>query len=513
MLTLRLFLVILVTLLCREICCPSVTQVEPLKAWLSMIAICIAYGAIAKVLCILNLHKFGAFDDYWPTFGSDHTDERWRSIRQSLETIWVLSLPATLMLASWGPWIKQLDEAGVLQSVTIVMWFMPSLAALVILELTTSQMEVYLQTRKASARESLQMVVTPRYQGLENQSHLIQVLDASHLTPPPPQRLGKVLSTRIRLGGTSNVMACLLPVLLIAGAGDLLKLLSVDWSESMQSLFASVVGLGMVALFMPQWLSCWMGVTKLKSGLLRDRVEGYCKSVGVPAEPMWITSDGRWAGAAVVGWIPGFRQLWLGDALVEQLSNEEVDVVVMHELAHLQRRHFLWRLVPVLAACLIGMATVSWFSATSSYAPSESSLQLAGQLTGMILASGVMIFGISYWSRWCELDADTTACQLAKSACEWSEGDASRAAAVLSKALSKLYRSAGDQDRATWLHPALGARLQNLAAVFPVATVIAETVAMDGDSAANDLRNEREHVPMEDLGHTPVTVLEIKLLG
>ena len=42
---------------------------------------------------------------------------------------------------------------------------------------------------------------------------------------------------------------------------------------------------------------------------------------------MWVASEGRWAGAAVVGWLPGFRQLWLGDALVEQLSDEEVDRV------------------------------------------------------------------------------------------------------------------------------------------------------------------------------------------
>jgi len=517
MLTLRLFLVILVTLLCREVCWRSGTQIEPMEACLSIIAICIAYGAIAKVLCILNLRKFGAFDDYWSPFGSDHTVERWQSIRQSLETFWVLCLPATLMLASWGPWIKQLDETGVLQSVTIVLWFVPSLAALVILELTTSQMEVYLQTRKASVRESIQMVVTPKYQGVERRAHLIQVLDASRMTPPQPQRLSKVLSTRIRLGGTSNVMACLLPVLMIAAAGDVLKLLRVDWPESMQSLFASVVGLGMVALFMPQWLSRWMGVKKLKSGLLRERVEGYCKKVGVPAELMWVTSDGRWAGAAVVGWLPGFRQLWLGDALVEQLNSEEIDVVVMHELAHLQRRHFLWRLVPVLAACLIGMATVSAFSATSSYAPSESYFQLAGQLTGMMLASGVMLFGISYWSRWCELDADRTACQLAGSSCEWTRGDASIAAAALSNALLKLHRSADDQDRATWLHPALGERLRNLAAAFPVARALTESSDSDGEGAANELCHEHKHeLELElhtSVKHFHLETLESELLG
>jgi Zn-dependent protease with chaperone function len=177
---------------------------------------------------------------------------------------------------------------------------------------------------------------------------------------------------------------------------------------------------------------------------------------------MWVASEGRWAGAAVVGWLPGFRQLWLGDALVEQLSDEEVDMVVMHELAHLRRLHFLWRLIPVVAACAIGIMTVSIFSSTSSYAPSGPYIQITGQVTGMMLASGVMLFGISFWSRRCELDADQIACQLAVSACSWTGGDAGLAATTLSQSLVKLHRNSAEEDRATWLHPAIGQRVARL---------------------------------------------------
>ena len=426
MLTLRLFLVILVTLLCREICWRSAASVETLSVWLNIIAVCIGYGTIAKVLCILTLRKTGGFDEHWQQYWQRGTHDRWSSVRQSLESFWVLCLPATLMLTNWGPWIKQLEELGMLQSVSLVLWFAPSLAALVILELTTSQMEVYVQGRRSATNEQLQFVVTPNYQGVERRRHLIQVLKADHMSTQEfhsatPDSLAKILSTRIRLGGTSNVMACLLPVLLIAAAGDGLKLLRVDWPESVQSLLASAIGLGAVALFLPQCLSRWMGVQKLKSGALRDRIEAHCRSLGVAAKLMWVASEGRWAGAAVVGWLPGFRQLWLGDALVQQLSDEEVDMVVMHELAHLKRRHFLWRLLPVMAACAIGILTVSLFSATSSYAPENSYLQLIGQICGMLLASAVMLFGIGYCSRRCELDADRFACQLAIAACPWTE--------------------------------------------------------------------------------------------
>ena len=467
MLTVRLFLVILVTLLCREICWQGESPIGSFQAWLNIIAVCIAFGTVAKVLCIHNLRKSGAFDVEWQPYWQRVTNERWHIVRQSLESFWILCLPATLMLTNWGPWIKQLDELGMLQSVSLILWFAPSLAALVILELTTSQMEVHVQHRNATASEQLQFVVTPNYQGIERRKHLIQVLDAVHPQNNPsqratPDRLVKILSTRIRLGGTSNVMACLLPVLLIAAAGDSLRILQIDWPESIQSLVASFIGLSAVALCMPQCLSRWMGVKKLTPGPLRDRVETHCRKVGVTAAPMWVPSEGRWAGAAIVGWLPGFRQLWLGDALVQQLSHEEVDMVVMHELAHVKRKHFLWRLIPVLAACAIGITTVSLFSATSSYAPDNKYLQLIGQTSGMLLASAVMLFGIGYWSRLCELDADRTACKLAIDACPWAEGNPATAAAALARSLEKLHSDASHKDRATWLHPGLAQRTRNL---------------------------------------------------
>lgn len=462
MLTLRLFLIILTTLLCREICWESEAPIEVLQALLGVSAACIAFGVLAKALCLLNLRKFGAFIDEWQYGWQDYSIDRWQSVRQSLETFWILCMPISLMASGWGPWIKQLDELGLLQSVSLVLWFVPSLAALVILELTTSQMEVFIENQKSRGIEQMQFVVAPKFDGIERRSYLIQVLESSGMEPRVPAKLSKILGTRIRLGGTSNVMACLLPVLLIASVGDAMKIIQVDWPESLQSLVASAIGLGTAAVFIPHWLGRWMGVEKIKPGLLRQRIDAYSKAVGVRVQPMWVASEGRWAGAAVVGWLPGFRQLWLGDALVESLNDQQVDMVVMHELAHLKRRHFLWRLFPVVAACAIGIMTISIFSSTSSFAASDRYIQWSGQITGMLLASGVMLFGIGYGSRLCELDADRTACQLAASACSWSKDNFGLAAATLSESLVKLHCNSAEKG-ASWLHPALERRLTNLA--------------------------------------------------
>ncbi len=489
MLTLRLFLIILVTLLCREICWQSENPIRTAQALLGMLALSFAFGALAKVLCILNLQRFGAFIENWQHGTQDHSLERWYALRQSLETFWVLCLPATLMLTNWGPWIKQLDELGLLQSVSLVLWFAPSLAALVILELTTSQMEVFTERSKSRLAEQMQFLVSAKYEGLERRAHLIQVLEASGNSPRVPSSLRKIFGTRIRLGGTSNVMACLLPVLLIALASDTMKIMRIEWPESLQSMVASAIGLGAVAVFMPQWLSRWMGVQKLRHGPLRERVVAYSKNVGVHVEPMWVASDGRWAGAAVVGWLPGFRQLWLGDAVVDQLRDEEVDMVVMHEFAHLKRKHFLWRLIPVVAACAVGLGTVSLFASTSSYAPTERFVQLSGQVLGMAFASAIMLFGISYWSRLCEFDADRVACQLAVSACTWAGGNIDLARAHLANALIALHGNSGASHQATWLHPALGQRLSRLGIQCQNAEAEADLVQLDapvsGEFAVN----------------------------
>jgi Zn-dependent protease with chaperone function len=436
MLSMQQFLLILVSLICREVSwwgSPGV-NVQPL---LSAGAYCLGFGLLAKLICLRHLRR-AILEDTRAAYcnAADH----WHEDRQKIESVWVMGLPAVLLLTGWGPWIAHLEQQGFPQSLAIILWFVPSLAHLFALEVIASQFEIYLRECEV---ERLPCTVS-------------QSIDPFF----------SVLSTRLRLGGASGVLTCLLPVLLIAASADLLSSFDFGWNAWQKSVTAALLGLSCVAIFLPQVLSRCMGVKRMPASVLRDRIEGYCKNVGVRVEIMWVASDGRWSGAAVVGWLPGHRQLWLGDALIEQLDDDEVDMVVMHELAHLKRRHFLWRLLPVLTACFVGLSIVGLLTPLLEYSRIVIPVELTAQGIGMGVACLVMLFGLSKWSRHCELDADRQACLLGARSCPWTCGDTSQAAESLARALTKLHPRSEVEDKSTWLHPALGHRLAGLRVAF-----------------------------------------------
>ncbi len=438
MLTLTQFLLILITLICREFSW-SVNSELSLQPLIAILAYCLGFGLLAKLICINNLktHARSGLTD-----SLERTLDRWQVKRQWIESVWVMCLPVALFLTNWGPWISQLELLGFPESLSIMLWFAPSLVHLVLLEVTASQLEVFVRDHAAK-----------------------------HFALDAPRAVSEntflsIVGIRLRLGGTSSVVTCLLPVLLIAVSADLLRLFDLGWTPSQTSMVAGGIGLSCVALFLPQLLCRWMGVQKLQPGMLRERIEGHCASVGVRVEPMWVASGGRWAGAAVVGWLPGCRQLWLGDALVDKLSDEELDMVVMHELAHLKRRHFLWRLLPVVTACFVGMIVAGLLTSLLAQTAIAEQSDVTAQSIGMLFACVVMLYGLSTGSRHCELDADRQACVLGAQSCQWTHGDAHRAAQCLAQALSKLHRNTPADDQPTWLHPALGRRIADLQLVY-----------------------------------------------
>jgi Zn-dependent protease with chaperone function len=407
---------------------------------------CISFALLARMVCnrILTTNNGSCAALF----------QHWQRARQFLEFSWVVGLPGTLLMSGWGPWISLMESRGVPQSALLVLWFLPSLLALLLLEITASQVDVYIESNSSRADDKTPLEKWKRKR-----------LSSRHFS--------EVLATRIRLGAIANVIACLLPVMLIAlvvdglrGIGNLMPHVATSSAYAtsaipswLQSIVACFVGLLAVGVLLPQLLCRWMGVGKLDRNQLRERIETYARSVGVRVEPMWVASQNRWAGAAVIGWMPGRQQLWLGDGLVKQLSDEEIDMVVLHELAHVKRRHFLLRVLPIAFACLAGFGT--WWSTAGLLNTQLDSpvAQVISQASGFIVSALLLMMGLSITSRSCELDADRQACLLGASRCEWAGGNVKTAARSLSQALEKLH---GESHAATWLHPALHQRLKNL---------------------------------------------------
>jgi hypothetical protein len=72
-----------------------------------------------------------------------------------------------------------------------------------------------------------------------------------------------------------------------------------------------------------------------------------------------------------------------------------------------------------------------------------------------------LFFGLGVMARATELDADRQACNLAADACDWAASPAD-AARELHSALSKLLGEQEQTAKASWMHPSLALRQQQL---------------------------------------------------
>ncbi len=150
------------------------------------------------------------------------------------------------------------------------------------------------------------------------------------------------LFTRVRLGVLGNIITCLMPVLILLTAVDAIHAAMPELSELVRATLA-LACLGVIGLtFAPLWLRVWMGARTVASSepvakrvaICFANVCMFLRLAYVPSRPQQT-----WHGIALVGWTPLFRQLWGGSAIAKGLTAEQLDMVLLHELAHLKRGH------------------------------------------------------------------------------------------------------------------------------------------------------------------------------
>ncbi|MEO8269798.1 MAG: M48 family metalloprotease [Aureliella sp.] len=432
MISLRLILLVLVTLGCRELP-EGNAEVAPLLASLAALGVSLGFGLLFKAS---TLHVLaGSPQPLGPACW-----ERCSRARNQVERGWIAVLPLALLATGWGAALNGLQAQGLPQAIALLGWFLPSLFLIVLLELTAAQFdELYHQ-------QPVPFDTAPH-------DFVVQQTDS----PTTAVSWRREWLLRMRLGDMASLVTCITPVLAIAALTDAVSYFANDVWMTRTILAATMLALLAVVLFLPVWLGRWMGVVNLPDGELSQRVATQLQTLNIRGvRPKLVLSRGRWLGAAVVGWFPRFRQLWLGDALIERLSPRQLDMVVMHELAHVTRRHFLWRIFPVLwAAGVVGLFGAFW--------PSDPAWEVVGVAISSIVASLVMLAGVGLMAHACELDADVSACALACQACPWAVDGSAAASQELSDALSELMPDCSSAAESTWLHPNLGQRLHNLA--------------------------------------------------
>jgi Zn-dependent protease with chaperone function len=238
------------------------------------------------------------------------------------------------------------------------------------------------------------------------------------------------------------------PVLILLGMCDLLDQMPI--SEEMSRAVSTVAVLIFVPLVLPWLIRHLFKTAPLDQGT-EQWVRALLDSAGLrrTRAVRWDTG-GQSFNAMVAGFVPPLRTLLISDRLVDQLPREQIAMVVLHEAAHLRRRHVPLRLLSVLPAWGIG-AVVTRLLADHSWATT------AGTGVGIVM-SVVILRLIAYRT---EFDADVQACKMAAKIAGQIPGVPAtyeQAAEALSAALVRVTYDHLAARKATWLHPGVADR-------------------------------------------------------
>ena len=258
----------------------------------------------------------------------------------------------------------------------------------------------------------------------------------------------KELSSRFR----GSLAWLVLPIVALMGIADAARLLPIP-TESLQhglpllAIVLVVIGLplAMRMIFttttMRQSDGEWLSELTRRAGLANLRLR------------RWDTGL-RTHNALVAGFVPPVRTLMVSDRILAELPAAQIAMVVLHEIAHLKRRHLPLRMVAMVPAWAAGYATTR----AMGESPWAEGL---GLFVGLLLTMSILAV-VSHWS---EHDADVHACLIAerlggqvKHVPETRE----QAAAALSAALRRVTWEHSSLQKSTWLHPSVARRTRRL---------------------------------------------------
>ncbi len=250
-------------------------------------------------------------------------------------------------------------------------------------------------------------------------------------------------------GGAAWLIA---PVLLLLGAVDLIRLLPLT-SEA-TTLLTAVTLLVAVPLGIPVLVRFLFKTAPLDLEMAAwiDQLFAAAGMRSVQAV-RWDTG-GRGFNAMVAGMVAPLRTLLISDRILDEMPRPQLAMVLLHEAAHIRRRHVPLRMVLLLPAWGIAML-LTRILGESDWA------MTAGSVVGILLTMVILRF-VAHRT---ELDADAHACRLAAeiapsvAAVPATEEAAAKA---LAAALTRVTRETPAAREPSWLHPGLADRLRSL---------------------------------------------------
>ena len=166
------------------------------------------------------------------------------------------------------------------------------------------------------------------------------------------------------LSNISFAVPVLMPWLFLSGIADIIHSLPFEFakrflSSTVGELLYFLVFLTVIALIGPALIQKFWRCKPLPPGPARDRIESVCRKATVSYRNIvqWPLFGGQMITAGVMGLVKRFRYILVTPALLQYLSNEELDAVIAHEIGHVKKKHLLFYLFFFTGYLLIAYAT------------------------------------------------------------------------------------------------------------------------------------------------------------
>lgn len=205
-------------------------------------------------------------------------------------------------------------------------------------------------------------------------------------------------------------------------------------------------------------------------GVLRDDLERLARAhrVRVSRFLIWRTR-GSMLNGAVIGLTPFARYIVLTDALLDALTEPEVEAVAAHEVAHVKERHMIWLALAILGSAMLGG------EGTALIAERIGLPEILATSSGVVVSLTAVVLVLGFVSRRFEWQADAFAARhlsLSGVGSGGEPGDGSpvithEASWAMSGALARVARLNGmSESRFTWRHGSIATRRQRLGALI-----------------------------------------------
>jgi STE24 endopeptidase len=255
----------------------------------------------------------------------------------------------------------------------------------------------------------------------------------------------------------------LLPLLAVLAFQDAAERLIPGVLQSTAGLAIYALPLVLLLVFFPVMLRYVWQTRPLAPAALRERLEAAARRVRFRCREILVwNTGGMMVNAAVAGFLPPLRYVFLSDGLLSHLGDEEIAAVFAHEMGHVRHRHLPLRIATVVLPLSVWLLFAHFYPSIAQ----RLGLWCTGGGLGRQMAIGLaslaavggyvgLVFGAV--SRLLEYQADLFGCRV-------FEGDEQeRSIGAMVSALERLaYVSGIDRHWTGWQHASIARRVEFL---------------------------------------------------